>query len=251
MANWWVNLARFTISAVLSSCVIALWPPLIAYGQDVVEPSPEAPEAPTGNAPVGEPAAGETVSPEAVDTTLAPVSSSPAAAEAPVTPETPPQSQGESIPERLVNVMASREAAAAQVPVPPSNRDPRVDLLDTSFPAEQPEYDEPDPVVPGALGGVRPTQARTANGITEISNRVDLPLSDPPAVNRVVAPPPPLSPPLVNTEVSTQRLQSQVTLPSTSLRRDASGTSPWLWVLAGAAALLLIPIAFLLTRPTR
>lgn len=248
MANRWVNVARWTVSAVVSSCVLTFWPPLVAYGQDADETSPQAPadttEAPANSAAVGEPELGATVSPEPVDTSAAPVSVPT------VAPQTAPEAQRESIPERLVNTLGGGEAVTPQAPVPPSNRDPRLDLLDTSFPAEQPEYEEPDPV-PGALGNVRPTQARTANGITEISNRVDLPISDPPSVNRVVAPKPPLSRPQVNTEISEPRLESQVSLPSTSLRRDATGTSPWLWVLAGTAALLLIPIAFLLTRPTR
>lgn len=252
MAKKWVSVARLKLSAAVCAGFFAIGFEATALGQETTESASAesaatADQALTSEAPASPIPSGETSGVQAA--TSEPTSSNvpeaqPPAAAAPA----PPQSGG--FVQRLSDRLNGINSPPSN-PVPAANRDPRADLLDTSFPAEQPEMVEPDPAL-GAPASSRRTQARTANGITELSNRPESPPAGQlPALNRMETPKSPLSRPQVNTEVNTPRLDSQVSLPTTSIPRTSSSMSPWLWVLAGTAALLLVPIAFLLTRPTR
>jgi hypothetical protein len=247
MANRWVSLR------LVCSCVALLSVAVTARGQEAteatpVEPPPSPSEAQTA-ALSGEGTSASTESTAAPTTAAAtpgPTENSSNTGSDVQTASAPPApAQTGGFTQRLTG------SGFARQPVPAANRDSRLDLLETSFPAEQPEIFEPAPP-PDSLANSRRTLARTANGITEISNRPELPNQDRLAVfNRATSPKPPSGRPSVKTEVDNPRLESQVGLPSNAVARSQSSMSPWLWVLAATAALLLVPIAFLLTRPTR
>jgi hypothetical protein len=259
MVNQRLYLARVARGALVCSCVVAT--SLSVHAQEATEGAPTDPAASTEavsseaavttEAQVSTNAPGETIG-EAASTSTPGASDDPAVVASGVVPPGVVPAATVSLPsggfvQRLADTLNNQHATRVAPPIP--NRDPRADLLDTSFPAEQPEVVESERSF-GVNANVRPTQARTANGVTELSNRSDRLPEPAPVVNRAPLPKPPLSRPQVNTELNDSRLESQVSLRNTAITRPSS-TTPWLWVLAGTAALLLIPIAFLLTRPTR
>ncbi len=162
MATKWVYLARWKASARLKvgaavcTSLIAHCVAVTAHGQETTDgvqaESAVTPSDTTTNAA----ASGETAAAPTATAELA----SGAASEVPPPSAAPAQQSGgfvQRFSDRLHGVIPTQP-----VPVPAANRDPRADLLDTSFPAEQPEQAEPEPNrgCPSILGAprhVRPT----------------------------------------------------------------------------------------------
>ena len=227
------------------------------------EPNAEAPaapsvaEAPEGDNAEGENAEGESPEPEA------PVSETSERAEA-IEPSATnvPQGEEERIGEAVMGEAPRRPNAfdrRTQV------RDPRELALDTSDAVYIPEEAHvPDEVVtippPGVGFGDDPsrrTQARTQGRVTVLSNIADAPVdaivANEPSVESDVSPSP--EPHLAaRTELTRRSLDTQqLPLRAAAVSPSPNGTSgwTWLWALSGVALVLLLPIAMLLTRPTR
>jgi hypothetical protein len=203
-------------------------------------------------------------------------------------PEQEPQTPEPTLPDPgapapgSVTAVGSNTATSAAVDVPTGNsamgalravarqlvpaEDLRLRKLDTSFPAEQPEFDvvEPERDVVADQSDVSPrgasrrTVVRVVDGVTVLTNVTDQPGAGeqgyvdsttrrPATEGRADMP---------QTQAALVALRSDVVVNSNALSPEtkagsSDGLGVWLWVLSGFAALLLVPIAVLLTRPVR
>lgn len=173
------------------------------------------------------------------------------------------------------NSMMSNVRAAAQRMLETSPEALRRRTLDTSFPAEHPALEVPEPprevVVPPppadspelppnaddvSRGPSRRTVLRTINGVTVLTNVTDEVGDEArqvdPGADRALAVTPP-SRAASTAGVALERgVQANVNaLNPESKTPAATGLGVWLWVLTGFALVLLVPIAVLLTRPVR
>jgi hypothetical protein len=147
--------------------------------------------------------------------------------------------------------------------------------LDTSFPAEQPALEVPEPprevvapplpdspepppnVADVARGPSRRTVLRTVNGVTVLTNLTDdvgeeARQVEPGAEGSSVATPPSRAASATAGVALEREVQANVNaLNPESKAPSATGLGVWLWLLTGFALVLLVPIAVLLTRPVR
>lgn len=162
---------------------------------------------------------------------------------------------------------AVRAAAARQLVPAPSAEDLRLRTLDTSFPAEQPELEMPPPareVIAEPVEPVSPrepsrrTVVRVVDGVTVLTNVTDIPndvnpqsagaISPRPVADSAASLPAPRTAPVD----SPREVSVNANALSPASKTDASTSlGLWLWVLGGVAALLLVPIGVLLSRPVR
>lgn len=146
--------------------------------------------------------------------------------------------------------------------------------LDTSFPAEQPALEVPEPpreviaAPPAALappqdesdvarGPSRRTVLRTIDGVTVLTNVTDEVGDEAQKLSPNTGRPPAAEPPsraaAANAGVALERdVSANVNaLNPESKAPSTTGSGVWLWILTGFALVLLVPIAVLLMRPVR
>lgn len=223
--------------------------------------------------PAVEPTIGAAVATERVTsgTPETPTAEAPSAGVQPAQPSAPsattalPAPAAVPLPTATGSSMMEAVRGAASRQLVPAE-DLRLRKLDTSFPAEQPEFDviEPERDVVAGDPGVSPrgtsrrTVVRVVNGVTVLTNVTDEPgagepgdgNAESPRVAGLVRPDQPQN------QAALVALPRDVAVNSNALTPDTKaatgeGLGLWLWVLSGFAVLLLVPIAVLLTRPVR
>jgi hypothetical protein len=251
---------------------IAVNLPILVYAQDE-QPRPDQVEPTVGEAvatqreqPAPEQPAPEQPAPEQ------PAPQEPTSKNAePINQQSPPAEPDQSPPAAASTAHsmmdAVRRAAARQLIPPPPAEDLRLRTLDTSFPAEQPQLDVPEPpreVVAAPVGPVPPrepsrrTVVRVVDGVTVLTNVTDDPGGDNAAYASAASPRT-----IGALALDARQEQAAMAVAPREVSVNANALSPaskaanstglgvWLWGLAGFAVLLLVPIGVLLTRPVR
>lgn len=266
------KLSRWRARTLLGAFLTLVNPTPLVYAQEG-QPDQPGPLEPT----VGEAVATERTPPRAAD--QAPAEEAPVdrvpADQAPETRRLQPVPPEQVAPNNPASAEATgrtmmeavRAAAARQLTPTAAPEDLRLRTLDTSFPAEQPQLDVPEPpreVIAPPLAPVSPrgpsrrTVARVIDGVTVLTNVTDAPEEDNAVYANVALRRSPetagLGVPPSRAAMADSPREVSVNanaLNPASKTSSSTGLGWWLWVLGGFAALLLVPIGVLLTRPLR